>query len=404
MSFRVPVPDIAQIGSHVLLPEFSPLDLTRRGSSSSVDRVLVKMIAFYAMATQPSGLGATCATIAGFITFPIPNSAVNTWGLESDDGATLNISGPYSIYLNDPGASVSLRYRCIKRQQPFSQVPRHGKSHASAYLSARPTMKRAYCVKAHEFCSMVLDPQQKLRLLPSFQELITGSAHDTAPTGFRSSGDHGPTLIEGTNRTSGGTHTIEVDYFQYIGPATLNVNVSYNGGPTGPINESWLSHTAAPNPPPPPPSPPPPPLLAPSPPPAPPPPPPPPPPSPPLPSPPPPPPRPSPPPPPPRPLPPPPPLPPPTPSPAAQQLAAVQSRAVPMHGLNLGSWLVLPAALHPVFYTKLRPDPHIWSSTLVPTKSAHMHSPVYQATGPCRGRRMRWRPPGRRGHTWPHYC
>ena len=76
-------------------------------------------------------------------------------------------------------------------------------------------------------------------------------------------GTHDATTMEGTNRTSGGTHAIEVDYFQGGAFATLNVLVSYNGGPSGPINASWLSHSAAPNPPPPPsPRPPPPPSAA----------------------------------------------------------------------------------------------------------------------------------------------
>jgi len=201
-----------------------------------------------------------------------------------------------------------------------------------------------------------------------------------------------------------GSHPLVIDYFQATGYLTLTLSVSYNGGPPGPVDPSWLWHSppagpASPPPPkwrPPPPlvpkrSPPPPPPLPRKPPPPPPSrrPPPPPPPSPRRDPPPPPPPRRSPPPPPPLPRrsppprppppkcsPPPPPRPPlprrspplpPRPAPfrppppppprpprsagaetsqpsaiqsAAQRLADVKSGAAPMNGVNLGSWLV----------------------------------------------------------------
>ena len=114
-----------------------------------------------------------------------------------------------------------------------------------------------------------------------------------------------------------GAHPIVLDYFQVGGYVTLNLYLSYNGGPSGPVDPSWLWHTppSPPSPPPPPPkkSPPPPP------------------------------------PPPKRSPPPPPPQPPHTgvgggvPTPA-QQLAAVKSGVVPMNGVNLGSWLVCHTA------------------------------------------------------------
>ena len=84
---------------------------------------------------------------AGFITFPSPNSAVSTWGLDSDDGAILSIGGPGTIFVNNSGAACSVPRPAVVLRS--STAP---SSAAMQGLDMSITMCRCnavHCISAH---------------------------------------------------------------------------------------------------------------------------------------------------------------------------------------------------------------------------------------------------------------